>query len=156
MKRLINFRNKDNECCKWCLVRYLNLVIKNLAKIRNVQKEFAKQVDSKGVEFPFYKKDYAKIVKENNFLINVFGYEHETPYHIQTAKQTFEKHVDSILALNSKTSHYVSVKKFKRFMTNKTKHHSKKHFGQYCLQCFSSSEILEFHVKLQLIIQNQF
>ena len=29
---------KDNECFRWCLVRYLNPVNKNPAKIRNVNK----------------------------------------------------------------------------------------------------------------------
>ena len=33
MKILINIQNKDNECFKWCLVRYLNPVNKNPAKI---------------------------------------------------------------------------------------------------------------------------
>ena len=44
MKGLINTQNKDNECFRWCFVRYLNLVNKNLAKIRNVDKKFAKQL----------------------------------------------------------------------------------------------------------------
>ena len=40
MKGLINILNKDNECFRWCLVRYLNPVNENSARNRNVDKEF--------------------------------------------------------------------------------------------------------------------
>ena len=36
MKGLINIQNENNECFKWCLVRYLNHVNKNPAEITNV------------------------------------------------------------------------------------------------------------------------
>ena len=42
MKGLINIQSEDNECFRWCLVRYYINVKKNPAKIRNVDKEFAK------------------------------------------------------------------------------------------------------------------
>ena len=32
-------------------------------------------------------------------------------------------------------------------MPSKTKHHGKKQFSQYCLQCFSSSKVLEYHAE---------
>ena len=38
MTGLINIYNKDNRCFRWCLVRYLNPVNKNPAKIRNNEK----------------------------------------------------------------------------------------------------------------------
>ena len=39
-------------------------------------------------------------------------------------------------------------------MTNKTKHHVKKHFCLYFLQCFSSSKISECHVRNFLVISH--
>ena len=67
----------------------------------------------------------------------------ETLYHIYTSNQTFEIHVDLLLLLlsNSKNYHYVLIKDFNGFMTNKTKHRGKNHFCRYCLQCISSSRI---------------
>ena len=41
-KRVNNVQNEDNEGCKRCLVRSLNPVNKNPAKIRNANNEFAK------------------------------------------------------------------------------------------------------------------
>ena len=48
-------------------------------------------------------------------------------YAVFIFKKTFEKHVDLLLLLNTKNLHYVLIKGFNRFMTNKTKHHCKNH-----------------------------
>ena len=53
-------------------------------------------------DFLFIKKDYAKILKQYNTFITVFGYEDKTPYSIFTLKQTFEKYIDLLLLSNSK------------------------------------------------------
>ena len=61
MKGLINIQSKDNECFRSCLVRCLNPANKNSAKIRNVDREFGRQLNFKGAKFPAHKKDYAKV-----------------------------------------------------------------------------------------------
>ena len=38
-KGLINIQDEDNECFRWCLVRYFNPIKKNQAKITNVARE---------------------------------------------------------------------------------------------------------------------
>ena len=43
---MINIQNEDNECLRWYIVKYLNPVNKNPVKIRNTDKEFAKQLES--------------------------------------------------------------------------------------------------------------
>ena len=73
MKGLISIQHKDNECFRWCLVRYLNTVNKSPAKITNVGKEFAKQLDFKAIKLPIHEKDYAEIEKQINVSINVFS-----------------------------------------------------------------------------------
>ena len=45
------------------MLRYLNPVYKNPAKIRNVDKEFAKQLHFRSIQFPILKKKYVKIQK---------------------------------------------------------------------------------------------
>ena len=132
MNGLINIQNEDNECFRWCLVRYLNK--KNPEKIRNVDKEFAEQLNFKGIKFAVHKKGYAKAGKQNNISINIFRYKDETPYRIYNSKQSFEKYVDLLLLSNSKNSHYVLIKDFNRFMTNKSKYTRRQHFCRYCLQ----------------------
>ena len=62
------------------------------------------------------------------------------------------KNFNLLLLSNYKNSHYVWIKDFNEFITNKTKHHGKKYFWQYCFQCFSSSRVLESHVRNCLVI----
>ena len=121
MKGSINTQNVDNECLMWCLVRYLNLLNHYPTKCKNVDREFAKHINFTGAKFSVHKKDYAKIEKQNSIFISVFGYENIKPYCIYTYKQTFEKHVDLLLSWNSKYSHFVFIKAFNIFMTNKTR-----------------------------------
>ena len=68
MEGLINIQKKDNEHFRWYLVRYLNRVNKNLARIRYTDKNFSKQLNFKGVKFPIHKKDHAKIEKQNRII----------------------------------------------------------------------------------------
>ena len=64
---------------------------------------------------------------QNKFLKNMFIY-----YNYQLLK---------ILIMNSHSHHYL-IEDFIIFMTNKLKYHGKNHFCQYCLECFSSSQVL--------------
>ena len=51
MRELINIQNDGNEYFRWCLLGYLRPVNKNPTKIKNDEKEFAKQLNFKGVRF---------------------------------------------------------------------------------------------------------
>ena len=75
------------------------------------------------VKLPVYKKDYAKIEKQNNISVNVFGYQDKTPYCIYTSKKAY---VDLMPLWNSKISYYFLIKDFNRFMTNQTTHGKKR------------------------------
>ena len=57
----------------------LNHLNKILANMRNVDKEFAKQLNSKDTKFPLYTNDCAKIIEQNNITTKVFFYEDQTP-----------------------------------------------------------------------------
>lgn len=72
------------------------------------------------------------------------------PYLIYTLRKSFEKDVDLLLRSNSENFHYILIKEFHRFMTNKTKNHGKKHFCPDCGQYSSSLKIS--HVKDYLAI----
>ena len=48
------------------------------AKIRNVDKEFARQLYFRAKKFRVHKKGCAKIEKQSNISTNVFGYGDET------------------------------------------------------------------------------
>ena len=64
-KGLLNTQNTDNnECFKWCLVRYLHPADHNhnLTKITKADEDFAKKLDFKDAKFQLHKIEiYTKI-----------------------------------------------------------------------------------------------
>ena len=144
-KGLINLKNNDNECFRWCHIRYLNPQDKCPQRIKKIDKEYVNKSDYSGIEFPVTVKQYNKIEKQNEININVFGYENKQPYPIYISKEKYEKHLELLLITEDDNKHYVLIKDFNRFMFNQTKHEHRKHFCMYCLQCFSSEEVLKNH-----------
>ena len=144
-KGLINMKNKDNKCFRWCHIRYLNPQDKYPQRIKKSDKEFIKKLDYSEIEFPVTINQYNKIEKQNEININVFGYENKQPYPIYISKEKYEKHMELLLITEDENKHYVLIKDFNRFMYNQTKHEHKKHFCMHCLQCFSSEEVLNNH-----------
>ena len=144
-KGLINLKNNDNECFRWCHIRYLNPQDAHPERIKKIDKEYINQLDYSGIEFPVTVKQYNKIEKQNEININVFGYENKQPYPIYISKEKYEKHLELLLITEDDNKHYILIKDFNRFMFNQTKHEHRKHFCMYCLQCFSSEEVLKNH-----------
>ena len=144
-KGLINMKNEDNECFRWCHIRYLNPQNKDPQRIKKSDKEFIKKLDYSGIEFPVATKQYNKIEKQNEININVFGYENKQPYPIFVSKEKYERQMNLLLITEDENKHYVLIKDFNRFMFNQTKHEHRKHFCMHCLQCFSSEEVLNNH-----------
>ena len=63
--------------------------------------------------------------------------------------------MDILLINNENKSHYVYINFFNRFMFNKTKHKTRKHFCRYCLQCFSSERVSMKHKEICLEINGK-
>ena len=157
-KGLINIKNTNNECFRWCHVRHKNPVQKDPQRITLRKKEIAKPLDYSGVTFPVSIKDMDKIEKQNKININVYGYNEDGRY-VFPIRNSEEKHEDilNVLLLEKETKtgyqqHYVLIKDFNRLNYNITKHKSKKHFCPRCLQPFYTEYCLEKHRKDCLII----
>ena len=144
-KGLINLKNKDNECFRWCHIRHLNPQEKYPQRIKKSDKEYIDKLDYSGIEFPITIKQFNKIEKKNNIRINVFSYEEKQPYPIYVSKEKFEDHIELLLITKDENKHYVLIKDFNKFMYQQTKHKERKHFCMHCLQCFSSERVLNNH-----------
>ena len=73
---MVNIENiDDNECFKWCLVRYLQPADHNTRRILKADNDFARQLDFKDIKFSFKVRNIHKIVRKNSIGISVFGYE---------------------------------------------------------------------------------
>ena len=151
-KGLINIKNKDDECFRWCHIRHLNSQEKNPQRIMKEDKKMINELNYDGIEFPLSQKHYNKVEKQNSIRINVFGYENGQPFPIHISKETFEDQMNLLLITKDEKKHYVLIKDFNVFMYNQSKHKERKHFCMYCLQCFSSERISANHVNNCLTI----
>lgn len=68
-KGLISLQNKDDECFRWCHIRYLNPQEKDAQQIKKTDRKMLQELNYQGVEFPVATKHYGKIEAQNN--INV-------------------------------------------------------------------------------------
>ena len=144
-KGLINLKNEDNQCFRWCHIRFLNPQDKYPQRIKKVDKQYIENLDYSGIEFPVTTKQYNKIEKQNEININVFGYEDKQPYPIYVSKEKYKDNMNLLLITENENKHYVLIKDFNKFMYNQTKHKERKHFCMHCLQCFSSERVLTDH-----------
>ena len=81
-KELANIQNiDDNECFLWYLVRYLNPVDYQSARIAKADKDFANRLDFKDIKFPVKVRKleiYTKLKKKKNSIgISVSGFENK-------------------------------------------------------------------------------
>ena len=144
-KGLINLKNDDNECFRWCHIRYLNHQNKDPQRIKKSDRQYVDKLNYKGIEFPVTTKQYDKIEKQNEININVFGYEDKQKYPIYVSKEKYNDCMNLLLIQKDEKKHYILIKDFKKFMFNQTKHKERKHFCMLCLQCFSSERVLTDH-----------
>ena len=145
-KGIINMKNNDNECFRWCHIRRLLPQKKDPQRIKECDKKYVEKLDYSGIEFPVSEKQYNKIEKQNNIRVNVFGYEKGQRYSIYVSKEKkFNSCLNLLLITEGEVKHYCLLKDFNKFMYNQTKHKGRKHFCMYCLQCLSSKERLEKH-----------
>ena len=144
-RSIINLKNKDNECFRWCHIRHLNPQEKDPQRIKKVDKAYIDKLNYTGIEFPVTVKQINKIEKQNNICINLFGYEEKQKFPIYISKEKFTDHMELLLITEGENNHYVLIKDFNKFMFNQTKHEHRKHFCMHCLQCFSREDVLTEH-----------
>ena len=95
-KGLINLQNKDNECFRWCHIRFLNPQNKDSQRKKS-DKAFFQNLDYNGIKFPVTIKQINKI----NININVFGYEEKQEYPIYVSKEKHEDHMNLLLIIEN-------------------------------------------------------
>ena len=144
-KGLINVKNKDNECFRWCHIRYLNPQDKDSQRIKKNDIKYIGQLNYSNIEFPVTVKQINKIEKQNNICINLFGYEEKQKFPIYISKEKYQDHMELLLITEDENQHYVLIKDFNKFMFSQTNHEHKKYFCMNCLQCFSREDVLTEH-----------
>ena len=117
-KGLINIKNEDDECFRWCHIRHLNPQEKNPQRIKKGDKKMINELNYDGINFSLSQKHYNKVEKQNSIRINVFGFENGQPFPIHISKETFEDQMNLLLITKDEKKHYVLIKDLNAFMHN--------------------------------------
>ena len=151
-RSLINLKNNDNECFRWCHIRHLNPQKTNPQRIKQEDREYIKNLNYSGITFPVTINQYNKIEKQNDININVFYYYYKKIFPIYSSKESNKDELNLLLLTKKEGQHYILIQDFNKLMHNITKHHGVKHFCMHCLQHFSSERILNAHKENCIII----
>ena len=154
-KGLVNLKNEDNKCFRWCQIRHLHPQENDQQRIEKSDRKMIQELNYQGVEFPVATKHYVKIEEQNSINVYVFGYEDKQFYAVFVSKGSNEKVLNVLLITEGEKKHYWLIKDLNRMMYNKTKHRERKHFCMHCLRCLSAEEVFSKHKTNCMVIYGE-
>ena len=145
-KAIINLKNEDDECFKWCVTRALNQVEDHPERITKELREQSGQFNWANIKFPTDLKTIDRFERQNATIsINVLGYE-ESIDPLRISKYEHENVINLLLISDGERQHYCLIKNMSKLLSAQT---SKKKVGHlFCLRClnsFTSQESLSKH-----------
>jgi len=109
------------------------------------------EVNYMGIKFPVTLKQIPKIEEQNNISFNSFTYEDESPtkiFPVYVSKKRCDAHCDLLMISGETNWHYCLIQCFNSLMGSTI---SKKghvlFFSRYCLQHFTTHDILSRHLE---------
>ena len=146
-KAVVNMKNEDEKCFKWCATRACFPVEKNAERISEELRKHAETLDWSGLSFPTPLSDISKFERRNPGLaVNVFGFEdgHIFPLKISEVKG---KMIDLLWLRKNEKAHFCWIRSLSRLLSNQiSKHNGKVVFCRRCLNHFPDEKSLEKHV----------
>ena len=149
-KAIINLKNEDNECFKWCVTRALFPAKNNAERIDRNLRENSKRINWTGLKFPLNLKDIKHFEKLNqNISINVHGYE-KVVYRLRIYEGEVRQHQINLLLIEKEgKKHYCLVKNMSRlFSMQISKHKGSVHICFRCLNPFLNENALNIHKEI--------
>ena len=140
--RLINMKNSDQECFKWCVARTGCMDQVNKDRVSDRVKEEALKYDWSGITFPTPLNQLDRFEKQNEVAVSVYGLEEEL-YPLRVSKLKSEKHVMLLLIEEDGNRHYVIMQDLSPFINKK--HKERTYPCRYCLHSFYRKELCESH-----------
>ena len=116
---VINMKNDDDQCFKWCISRALCFVKDHPERITKTLKEFSERLNWDGLSFPVDLKQIKIFEKLNPLLsINVFGFE-EDFYPLLISERKKRINIDLLLISDEEKQHYCLIKSLSRLISSK-------------------------------------
>ena len=149
-KAIVNMKNKDDFCFKWCVTRAANMVENHPERITEDLREQAEKFDWTDCKFPMPLEKIKFFEKRNNLSINVYEWNgHASPLIVTKEEKPF--HIDLVfLTKGTDQAHFALVKNFSRFASCQVpgKGGNERYFCKRCLNSFPRVESLEKHKEI--------
>jgi hypothetical protein len=141
--KLINMKNYDNECFKWCIGRSDCMDQKPKERVSQRVKEAAEKYNWKGITFPTSLNQMNKFERQNDVAVSVYGLDKLELYPLRITKVRKEKHEMLLLIEYEGKKYYVILQDLNPFVDKKRDH--KTYPCPYCLHSFMRKELLVEH-----------
>ena len=135
---IINMKNEDEECFKWCVLRALYPKDKNAERIDKDLKSKQDSINMKGIRYPVNFRDIDRFESQNpEISITILGYnKDERVYPLKISRYTGCKHnITLLLIKDGEKSHYCLVKNLSALLQSQINNH--KGSRSICLNCFN-------------------
>jgi hypothetical protein len=141
-KAVINIKNADNECFRWCILRAVNPVNKNADRISDLKPKIS-TLNWGNMTFPVKLKDIGKFEKLNpNYAVNVMGLDGTFVYPLRKSDVNTDNQINLLLH----DEHYSLINNFGRLVNSHiSKHHGARFYCYRCLNSFTCKSALENH-----------
>ena len=148
-KAIINMKNQDNECFKWCVLRALNPKNTNPDRIDKDLKSKQDTLNMEGIKYPVSFRDIDRFESLNpNISISVFGYnQDERVYPLKVSKYTGCEHDITLMLLkDGENSHYCLINNMSALLASQiNKHKGTRNICLNCLNSFKCKQSLDKH-----------
>ena len=137
-KAIINMKNQDEECFKWCVLRALYPKDKNAERVDKDLKSKQDTLNMKGIRYPVNFRDIDRFESQNpEISITILGYnKDERVYPLKISRYTGCKHdITLLLIKDGEKSHYCFVKNLSALLQSQINNH--KGIRNICLNCFN-------------------
>jgi hypothetical protein len=113
-KAVINIRNADNECFRWCILRALNPVNKNAGRISDLKSKIS-SLNWGNMTFAVESKDIGKFQKLNpNYAVNILGLDGTCVYPLRKSNVNTDNQINLLLH----DEHYSLINNFGRLVNS--------------------------------------
>jgi hypothetical protein len=148
-KAVINIQNTDNECFKWCVLRALNPVNKNAARISDLMKINPNVLNWGDITFPVKLRDIDKFERLNpKYAINVYAIENGKEIYTLRVSKLIPPDEGCYINLLLHENHYSLVNNFGRLINSQMSNHKGTRFHCFrCLNSFTNKNALDDHTE---------
>ena len=135
---IINMKNQDEECFKWCVLRALYPKNEHAERIDKDLKSKQDTLNMKGIRYPVNFRDIDRFESQNpEISITILGYnKDERVYPLKISRYTGCEHdITLLLIKDGEKSHYCLVKNLSALLQSQINNH--KGIRNICLNCFN-------------------